>query len=144
MSDTTPRNPVSAPQMMADALLRSMTGTTALLRVTNASADTNQTELGIVSTAFVDVSVGPVVMRKLRPTLPEGNEPKWELLVSTTGVERQANALDLSSAESLFALTMAIIVAGQEYLIESITSNEAFGQVYLYRLLLRAANPKSI
>ena len=31
MSDTAPRNPVSAPQMLADALLRSVGGTTALL-----------------------------------------------------------------------------------------------------------------
>jgi hypothetical protein len=36
-------------------------------------------------------------------------------------------------------MTLAVTVAGQDYLIESIASNEAFGQVYLYRLLLREA-----
>jgi len=35
-------------------------------------------------------------------------------------------------------------VAGQDYLIESAASNEAFGQVYMYRLLLREARPQGI
>jgi hypothetical protein len=59
-------------------------------------------------------------------------------------VEQQVNALDLLSAQSLFAMTMAITVAGQDYLIESIAANEAFGQVYLYRLLLREARQQAI
>jgi hypothetical protein len=54
------------------------------------------------------------------------------------------SALDLPSAQSLFAMTLAITVAGQDYLIESIASNEAFGQVYLYRLLLREARQQAV
>ena len=46
MSDTAPRNPVGAPQMLADALLRSMAGTTALLRVTGTNTDTSMSEVG--------------------------------------------------------------------------------------------------
>jgi hypothetical protein len=144
MSDTAPRNPVGAPQMLADALLRSMTGTTALLRVTSANTDTSMSELGLVATSFADVVVSPVVMRKLRPTFEESSESKWELLVSATGVEQQVSSLDLPSAQSLFALTLAVTVAGQDYLIESIASNEAFGQVYLYRLLLREARQQAV
>src|ERR1035441_1452220 len=98
MSDTAPRNPVGAPQMLADALLRSMTGTTALLRVTGTNTDTNMSELGLVATAFADVVVSPVVLRKLRPAWQEGGDPKWELLVSATGVQQQIDALDLASA----------------------------------------------
>ena len=130
--------------MLADALLRSMTGTTALLRVTGTNADTNMSELGLMTTTFVDVVVSPVVMRKLRPTWQEGGESKWELFVSATGVELQVNALDLSSAQSLFAMTLAVTVGGQDYLIESVASNEAFGQVYLYRLLLREARQQAV
>ncbi len=130
--------------MLADALLRSMTGTTALLRVTGTNTDTNQSEVGLVATTFVEVAVSPVVMRTLRPTWQEGNESKWELLVSATGVEQQVNALDLASAQSLFAMTLAVTVAGQDYLIESISANEAFGQVYLYRLLLREARQQAV
>ena len=79
--------------MLADALLRSLTGTTALFRVTGTNTDTNQTELGLVSTTFANVVISPVAMRKLRPTWQEGKESKWELLVSATGVEQQVNAL---------------------------------------------------
>jgi hypothetical protein len=144
MSDTAPRNPVGASQMLADALLRSMTGTTALLRVTGTNSATSQSEVGLVATAFADVVVGPVVMRKLRPTWKQGDESRWELIMSATGVEQQVNALDLPSAQSLFAMTLAVTVAGQDYLIESIASNEAFGQVYLYRLLLREARQQAV
>jgi len=144
MSDTAPRNPTSAPQMLADALLRSVAGTTALLRVTGTNADTSQFEVGLVATTFAEVVVSPVVMRKLRPSWQEGGESKWELLVSATGVQAQVNALDLPSAQSLFALTLAVTVAGQDFLIESVGSNEAFGQVYLYRLLLREARQQAV
>jgi len=144
MSDTAPRNPVSAPQRMADALLRSMTGTSALLRVTGANPDTNVSELGLVATTFADVVVSPVVLRKLRPTWKEAGESKWELLISATGVQQQVNALDLASAQALFAMTLAVTVGDQDYLIESIASNEAFGQVYLYRLLLREAHQQAV
>jgi hypothetical protein len=144
MSDTSPRNPVSAPQMLADALLRSLTGASALLRVTGATTDTDQSEVGITPTAFAQVVVSPVVMRKLRPTWAEGGQSKWELFVSATSVEAQVNALDLASAQALFAMTLAVTVAGQDYLIESIAANEAFGQVYIYRLLLREARQQAV
>jgi hypothetical protein len=144
MSDTAPRNPVGAPQLLADALLRSVSGTCAQLRLTGANSDTNMSELGLVSTSFVEVTVSPVVMRKLRPTWQESNQSKWELLVSATAVQQQVATLDLASAQSLFAMTLAVIVAGQSYYIESIASNEAFGQVYLYRLMLRESRQQSV
>jgi len=130
--------------MLADALLRSMTGTTALLRVTSTNPDTSMSEVGLVATTFAEVVISPVVIRKLRPDWKEGFEPKWELLVSATGVEQQVSSLDLTSAQALFAMTLAVTVAGQDYLIESIASNEAFGKVYLYRLLLREARQQAV
>jgi hypothetical protein len=144
MSDTAPRNPTGAPQMLADALLRSVTGTTALFRVTGANTDTAQSEVGLVATTFAEVPVSPALMRKLRPTWQEGGEPKWELLVSATSVEQQVSAMSLDSAQSLFSMTLAVTVACQDYLIESVAANEAFGRVYLYRLLLRQAQPRAV
>ena len=144
MSDTAPRNQGSAPQMLADALLRSVAGTSALLRVTGPNAPADQSEVGLTATTFSDVVVSPVVMRKLRPTLQDGDAPKWELLVSASSVAQQISALDLASAQSLFAMTLAVTVSGQDYLIESIASNEAFGQVYLYRLLLREVRQQAL
>jgi hypothetical protein len=139
VSDIVARNPVGAPRMLADALLRSVAGTTALLRVTGANADTSMSEVGLLPTNFAEVTISPVLMRKLRPTWQEGGESKWELMVSASGVEAQVQALDLASAQALFSMTLAVTVGEQDYLIESIASNEAFGTVYLYRLLLREA-----
>ena len=144
MSDTSPRNPVSTPQLLADALLRSVAGTSAQLQVTTAGTTTNQSEVGLSPTSFAQVVLSPVVMRKLRPAFQEGGQSKWELLVSATSVQAQVNALNLASAQALFALTLAVIVADQEYLIESIASNEAFGTIYLYRLLLREARQQAV
>lgn len=97
-----------------------------------------------MATTFAEVTISPVVIRQLRSNWKEGDEPKCELLVSATSVEQQVNALDLDSAQSLFSMTLAISVAGQDYLIESVASNEAFGRPYLYRLLLRQARPQAI
>jgi hypothetical protein len=130
--------------MLADALLRSVTGTTALLRVTGAITTSSQSEVGLVATTFAEVAVSPVVMRKLRPTWQEKGESKWELLVSATSVEQQVNALDLDSAQALFAMTLTVTVAEQDYLIESVAANEAFNQVYMYRLLLREARQQAV
>jgi hypothetical protein len=144
MSDTSPRGPISAAQLLADALLRSLTGTTAHLRVTNANAVSSQSELGLVTTTFVNVNISPVVMRKLRPNWSEAGGAQWELLVSATSVEQQVSTMELPSAFSLFELTLAVTIAGQSYLVESFTSNEAFGRVYLYRLLLREAKTQGL
>lgn len=130
--------------MLADALLRSMTGTSALLRVTGVSTDSSMSELGLVTTTFAEVVISPVVLRKLRPGWQDGGESKCELIVSASSVEQQVNELDLSSAQSLFSMTLAITVGEQDYLIESVSSNEAFGQVYLYRLLLREAHQQAV
>jgi hypothetical protein len=137
MSDTSPRNPAAAQQMLADALLRSVGGVSAQLVVTSTSTDTTMSEMGLVATNFGSVIVSPVVMRKLRPTWQEGNQSKWELLISASSIGVQVGALNLASAQELFAMTLSVIVAEQSYLIESIASNEVFGQIYLYRLLLR-------
>ena len=144
MSDTSPRGPVSAPQMLADALLRSLTGTSALFRVTNTNATSNQSELGLVTTAFVDISVSPVVIRKLRPGWQNNGDVQWELLASASSVQQLVSSLELASAQSLFELVLAVTIAGQSYLVESFTSNEAFGQAYLYRLLLREAKSQAV
>lgn len=130
--------------MLADALLRSVSGTTALLRVTGANTDTNQAEVGLVATTFAQVVVSPVVMRKLRTAIKDGDANRWELLISATSVQAQVNALNLASAQSLFTMTLAVTVGGQDCLIESVASNEAFGQVYLYRLILRDANQQRL
>mgnify|MGYP001548332285 CR=1 FL=1 len=130
--------------MLADALLRSVGGATAQLRVTGTNPSSSQAEVGLLAATFYEVVVGPVVMRRLHPAWRQGDQAQWELLVSATSVEGQVSALDLPSAESLLDTTLAVSVAGKDFLIESISSNEAFGQVYLYRLTLREARPQAL
>ena len=89
-------------------------------------------------------SSSPVIVRKLRPAWQDGDEAKWELLVSASSVQEQISALELDSAQALFAMTLTVTVADQDYLIESIASNEAFGQIYVYRLLLREARRQAV
>ena len=144
MSDTASRNANGAAQMLADALLRTVAGATAYFRVTGSNSNTDQSQLGLVATNFAEVAVSPVVMRKVRPAWNEGGQSKWELLVSATGVAQQVDALDLASAESLFAMALVVTVAGQDYLIESVAANEAMGAVYLYRLLVREAGVEAV
>jgi len=137
MSDTSPRGQVCAPRMLADALLRGVGGTEARLRVTGSNTDSNQAEVGLIATSFSEIVVSPVAMRKLRPSTRAGDANQWEMLVSATSIQAQLNALDLASAQALFAMTLGITVAGTDYLIESVAVNEFLGTVYLYRLTLR-------
>jgi hypothetical protein len=148
MSDTASRTPTAAAQMLADALLRTVAGATAYLQVTGSDSNVDQSQIGLLATTFAEVAVSPAVMRKLRPGWQEGGQSKWELLISATGVAQAVNALDLTSAESLFQMTLSVSLTaggnGQSYLIESIAANEAMGQVYLYRMLLREAGTQAI
>src|SRR5690348_4188517 len=118
MRDTSPHGPVSAPRMMADALLRSLSGCGACFRVTNVNSDSSRSELGLESTSYVDVEIGPAAMRRLKPGWKADDSPQWELLVSASGVQQQVKTLDISSAQSLFQLSKAVTFAGRSYLIE--------------------------
>ncbi len=144
MTDTASRNPVGAPALIADSLLRSVSGASAFLRLSAAATGNAQAEMGIAQTQFVTAEISPVVMRRTRPSFKEGEPAGWELLVSATSVARQLATFDVASARALFQMTQAVSVAGQDYLIESVSSNEAFGQVYLYRLLLREARQQAV
>lgn len=139
MSDTSSRSSVGAPRTIADALLRTLSRCDVNFRLTNVNCQSSQSELGLQSTSFIDVAVGPAALRQLKPSWQADGCTQWELLVSASGVHRQVNTLQIDSARSLFELTKGVVVAGQSYLIESFTANEAFGGVYLYRLLLREA-----
>ncbi len=130
--------------MLADAILRTVAGTTAYLQVTGTNADTEQSEVGLVANNFVQVAVSPVLMRKLPPTWREGDMPRWEMLMSATSVQTQVASMNLTSAQSLFSMTMSVTMAGQSYVIESVAANEAMGTVYVYRLLVREAGTEAL
>lgn len=128
---------------MADALLRSLGGTTVVLQVSAPATDNTQAELGITATTIHSVTVGPAVLRKLRPSpFEENQQPRVELLLSAAAVATQAGNMQLDSADSLLKMALSVVYGSMTYLIETVAPNEAFGKVYLYRILLREALPE--
>jgi len=126
---------------MADALLRAGGGTTATLLVAPATGDSSDAgQVGVNAPNFQLMPLSPVMFRKTRATMTEGQLPLYELLVSASAVEQQVSALQLSSADALFDTAAGVEVKGEQFVIESRSVSEAFGQTYLYRLLLRESH----
>ncbi len=125
---------------MADTLLRSLGGSVALLRMPVAATSDIGEQLGAPSAGFADLPVGPAAFRKLRVLLNDGNQAKYELLLSATAVEAQTSYLGLTSAEVLFAMALGVTVAGEFFVIEGVSFTSAAGLASLYRLLLRSAD----
>lgn len=140
MSDLSTQNPTSFAQTMATSLLRANGGATAQLLMPPATADTADAgQLGIDTPNFQLLPLSPVVFRKLRATMKEGDATKYELLVSAQTVEAAIGALNLSSADGLFAMAAGVVVDGELFLIEASAVSQNLGEACLYRLLLRAS-----
>ena len=76
-------------------------------------------------------------------TVTDGDQAKYELLISASAVEAQVSRLGLTSAEVLFAMALGITVAKEFFLIEGVSFTSAGGLVSVYRVLLRAADTQS-
>ena len=143
--DTNLRNPNPGAARIADTLFRTTAGSYATLLVPPAAGDTSDAgQLGLNPPDFQMLLIAPVVFRKARATMQEGSLPKYELLVAASAVLEQVGALQLNSADSLFESAAAVVVAGETFEIESWAASENLGQAYLYRLVLRVAEPQSI
>ena len=120
-------------------LMRAVGGRTVMLRMPAPAVPADVTEqLGIATPAFQDLPLAPVVYRKARATVADGKAAKWELLVSATAVERLTGSLEYASASLLFATACGVLCDGELLEVESATSEQVFGQPYIYRLILRA------
>ena len=97
-------------------------------------------DLIVLDLGLPDVD-GTEVITRIRAS---GSSVPIIVLSSRSDEAAKVDALDLDSAKSLFAMTLAVNVGGQDYLIESIAANEAMGQVYLYRLLVREAGTEAV
>jgi hypothetical protein len=140
MADISTQFPCGLAQRVATALLRAGGGTTACLQMPPLSGDSSDAaQLGLDAPGFLSLPLSPVVFRKARVAMQEGELPKYELLVSADAVAAQVSELQLSSAQALFAQACGAVVAGKLFLIEAVSTSELQGAVYLYRLLLREA-----
>jgi hypothetical protein len=141
MADLSTQNPCGLAQRIATALLRASGGTTASLQMPPLQGDsTDAGQIGLNAPGFLSLPLAPVVFRKARVSMQDGELPKYELLVSAAAVTTQVTELQLSSAQALFARASGVAVAGKLFLIEAISASENQGQAYLYRLLLQEAS----
>jgi hypothetical protein len=140
MADLSTQNPCGLAQRVATALLRATGGTTACLQMSPLPGDaTDAGQIGLDAPGFLSLPLSPVVFRKARVSMQDGQLPKYELLISAQAVATQVTQLQLSSGQALFAQASGVVVAGKLFLIEAISSSESQGQVYLYRLLVQEA-----
>ena len=136
---------VGAAARMTDALLRSLGGCAAALRVpVNAVANQDAEQLGLSEPQFQDLPIGPAVYRRVEPTKADGKGERAELLVSATTVLGLAGMMEYESAAVLFAQAAGVLVDGRLMQIAGVTASEAFGRPYLYRLQLCGAMAEMI
>ena len=133
---------MSGPRRMADTLLRSVGGRTVLLHIPAPAVQGDLGEqLGLAVPLFQDMALGPVVFRKLKPkvaTAQAERAAQYELLVSASAVMQAVGSHASGAAGVLFASAAGVLVDGALFEITSVSSSEAFGEVYLYRLGLKA------
>ncbi len=130
---------------MADVLMRATGGSSAVLLVPPAQGDqTDAGQLGINAPGFQALSISPVIFRRTRPVMQEGQPAKYELIVSASAVAQQVSLLQLSSADALFSLVAGVTVSGLSLVLEEWASSASLGEPLLYRLLLRAAEARSL
>lgn len=122
----------------ADALLRANGGTTAYLQMPVQPGDASDAgQLGLDTPTFEALALSPVVFRRARLTMTEAQPQKYELLISGSAVAAAVGAQQMASADLLFQMAAGVVVAGELFLIETVSFSESLGAVYMYRLLLR-------
>ena len=124
---------------MADALLRSLGGSVAMLRMPVAATSAIGEQLGAPTAGFSDLPLSPAAFRKVRVAVTDGNQAKYELLISASAVEAQVSQLGLSSAEVLFAMALGITMGKEFFVIEGVSFTNAAGLACVYRVLMREA-----
>ena len=128
---------------MTDALLRSLGGSVAMLRMPVAATTAIGEQLGAPTAGFADLPLSPAAFRKVRVAISDGNQAKYELLISASAVEAQVSQLGLSSAEVLFAMGLGITVGKEFFVIEGVSFTSAGGYACVYRVLLRESAMQS-
>ncbi len=143
-ADLSVRNYSPIAQRAADTLLRSLGGFSVSLQIPAVSAGGDAAQIGITTQTYQELPLSPAIFRRVRIPLSEGVPEKYELMISASAIEAQVGALQLASADALFAQATGVLVNGKLFLIEAIAAPEAFGQAYVYRVQLREALPQNI
>lgn len=132
--------PSGRARRIAASLLRACGGTTAYLQVPPLTGDQNDAgQVGLDAPNLQLVPLAPAIFQKMRSYLLEGQQQRHELRISADAVAAQVAGLQLSSASALFAMASGVVIGGELFMIEAVSSLEDEGEVYLYRLMLREA-----
>ena len=122
-----------AAQRAADAMLRSLGATSVTLRVALAPVDSTSNQLGMVSGAFEDVTLFPVVVRS---TAIAANETvKVEVLVSATAALTAATAHGIEDVATWLLEAHGLLLHNKLLHIDSVIVDHFAGSEYLYHIL---------
>lgn len=137
-ADLSVRKPSAASQRAADALLRSLGGGQVALQLPVAGTG-DGSQLGVTAASFQSCVLSPAVLRRVRGGMEAGGQTRWELLLSASAVQERVSELQLASADALFAMASSLRIEDKSFLMEAVSTSEAFGQVYLFRVLMKEA-----
>ena len=129
----------------AEALLRGTGGRAVMLRLpAPATGVAEQEQIGLVAPKFNDVELSPVVFRRSQPQAKADGTARWELLVSAISVAAIVDATGSESASAVFATAFGVMVGETLMEIEAVSSSDMDGAPYVFRLRLRAPQPRSV
>ena len=115
---------------MANALLQSVGGRQVVLRIPAPAIPGDLGEqLGLAIPQYRDVTLEPVVFRRTAG---------HELLVPASAVAAIVGSLEFGAVTLLFQTAAGVLIDDVLFEVASVASAEAFGVVYLYRVLLKS------
>ena len=86
-------------------MLRASGGTTACLQMPPLVGEPdNAGQIGLDAPGFLSLPLSPVVFRKARVAMEDGELPNYELLISGDAVAAQVSQMQLGSAQTLFSM----------------------------------------
>lgn len=142
MSDQSGNRGNAGGQRMVDAVLRVSGASSATVLLPSLISDNSDAgQLGITPVELQALSLAPVIFRRTRPAMQEGQPAKYEMLISASSIEAQVYTLELNSAFDFIQSIVGISISGLRFTIESWACSTALGRPVLYRLLLRDCNP---
>jgi hypothetical protein len=118
-----------------DAMLRALGGTDASLVLPLLTMpDDPSAQLGLVDPGIQNVSLSPVVVRRLQ-TESTGPRRRLEFLISASVMECQLSAQGAATAQQLLDGALGILYGGEIFHIEGMATDEFGGTPYLYRVV---------
>jgi hypothetical protein len=115
----------------AEALLRTLGGTSIYLRTPMAAAAGDAGQLGIAGATTQDIALAPVVVRH-----SGSSATRRELLVPASALARACDIQDTAAAQEFFSAALGIVLRGTLLRVEAFAAEELDGAPYLYRVVV--------